>query len=123
MVISGMVFLQGELYWVELDEPVGSEPGYSHPHVVVQNNVFNQSRIKTIVMCALTSNLKRAQDPGNIALNPGEAGLPKPSVVVVSQILTQNKEQLGDYIGTLSKSRVRQILDGVRLVTEPREVE
>jgi len=118
-----MVVLQGEIYWVELDEPSGSEPGYNHPQVVIQNNVFNQSRIKTVVMCALTSNLKRAQDPGNVALALGEAGLPKPSVVVVSQILTQDKEQLGDYIGTLSKSRIRQILDGVRLLTEPREVE
>jgi mRNA interferase MazF len=111
------------VYWVELDEPFGSEPGYNHPYVVIQNNVFNQSRIKTVVMCALTSNLKRAQDPGNVALDLGEAGLTKPSVVQISQILTVDKSEIGDYIGALSRSRVRQILDGVRLLTEPREAE
>ncbi len=118
-----MVVLQGEVYWVELDEPSGSEPGYNHPYVVIQNNVFNQSRIKTVVLCALNSNLRRAQDPGNVALNQGEAGLTKVSVVQVSQLLTLDKSQLGDYIGTLSKSRIREILDGVQLVTKPREVE
>lgn len=118
-----MVIRQGEIYWAELDEPLGSEPGYNRPYVVIQNNVFNQSRIKTVLLCTLTSTLRRGQDAGNVTLNAGEAGLPKPSVAVVSQIVTLDKSQLGDYIGTLSKSRVRQILDGVRLVTEPREVE
>ena len=118
-----MVIRQGELYWAELDEPLGSEPGYMRPYVVIQNNVFNQSRIKTVLLCALTSNLKRAQDPGNVALNAGEAGLSKQSVVVVSQLVTLDKSQLGDYIGTLSQSRVRQILEGLRLLTEPRDVD
>ncbi len=117
-----MVIRQGELYWAELDEPLGSEPGYTRPYVVIQNNVFNQSRIKTVLLCALTSNLRRGQDPGNVPLNAGEAGLPKPSVVV-SQLVTLDKSQIGDYIGTLSKSRVRQILDGVRLLTEPRDLD
>lgn len=108
---------------MELDEPSGSEPGYNHPYVVIQNNVFNQSRINTVVVCALTSNLRRAQDPGNVALNSGEAGLTKASIVQVSQLLTLDKSQLSDYIGVLSKNRVRQILDGLRLLTEPREVE
>lgn len=118
-----MVIRQGEVYWAELDEPLGSEPGYTRPYVVIQNNVFNQSRLNTVLLCAFTSNLRRGQDPGNVTLNAGEAGLPKPSVVVVSQLVTLDRTQLGDYIGTLSKSRVRQILDGVRLLTEPREVE
>ena len=118
-----MVIRQGEIYWVELDEPIGSEPGYSHPQVVVQNNVFNSSRMKTVTMCALTSNLRRGQDPGNVALDLGEGGLTKPSVVLVSQILTLDRDQLGDYIGIVSKNRVRQILDGLRLMTEPRELE
>ena len=118
-----MVINQGDIYWIELGEPCGSEPGYSHPHVVLQNNVFNRSRIHTVVVCALTSNLKRGDVPGNVLLEPGEANLPKPSVVVVSQIFTVDKTQLGEYIGTLSTRRVRQILDGIRLLTEPREVE
>ena len=80
---------QGDIFWVELDEPTGSEPGYRHPHVVIQNNIFNRSRINTVVICALTSNLKRAEAPGNILLEKGEADLPKQSVVVVSQIFTE----------------------------------
>ena len=118
-----MVINQGDIYWVELEEPTGSEPGFRHPHIVIQNNVFNRSRINTVVVCALTSNLKRAEIPGNVLLEDGEANLPKHSVVNVSQIFTVDKLQLEEYIGTVSKGRVRQILEGVRLLTEPREVE
>lgn len=118
-----MVIQQGDMYWVDLGEPVGSAPGYRHPHVVIQNNLFNQSRMNTVVVCALTSNLKRANAPGNVLLQEGDAGLPKQSVVVVSQIFTIDKTQLDEYIGTLSAKRMRQILDGIRLLTEPREVE
>jgi mRNA interferase MazF len=118
-----MVINQGDVFWVELEEPVGSAPGYRHPHVVVQNNVFNRSKIDTVVVCVLTSNLKRAGAPGNVSLDPNETGLPKPSVVIVSQLFTVDRTQLDEYVGTLSKERVRQILDGIRLVLEPRELE
>ncbi|HEX4949520.1 MAG TPA: type II toxin-antitoxin system PemK/MazF family toxin [Blastocatellia bacterium] len=118
-----MVIQQGEVFWVDLGDPIGSAPGYRHPHVVIQNNLFNHSRMNTVVVCALTSNLKRANAPGNVLLQEGDAGLPKRSVVVVSQIFTVDKSQLDEYIGTLSAKRVRQILDGIRLLTEPREVE
>ncbi|MDX2039697.1 MAG: type II toxin-antitoxin system PemK/MazF family toxin [Acidobacteriota bacterium] len=118
-----MVINQGELYWVDFDEPIGSEPGYRHPHVVIQNNACNHSRLNTVLLCELTSNLKRATIPGNVLLNEKEAGLPKQSVVAVTRIVTVDKSQLGAYIGTLSSKRVRQILDGIRHVTEPRELE
>jgi mRNA interferase MazF len=118
-----MVIQQGDIFWIELDEPSGSAPGYIHPHVVVQNNVFNQSRINTVVVCALSSNIKRATAPGNVLLEMGEANLSKQSVVVVSQLFTIDKSDLGDLIGTLSKNRVRQILDGIGLILEPREVQ
>jgi mRNA interferase MazF len=101
---------------------VGSEPGYSHPHVVIQNNVFNQSRIQTVVVCTLTSNLRRAKAPGNVPLEPGEGNLSKESVVVVTQLFTVDKTQLGEYIGSLSRKRVNQIVEGVRLAIEPRDV-
>ncbi len=117
-----MVIHQGDVYWIELGDPSGSEPGYKHPHVVVQNNLFNQSRIHTVIVCPLTSNLKRAQAPGNIQLERGEANLPKPSVVNVSQVFTVDKAQIGDHVGTLSPARVRAILDGIQLVLEPREL-
>lgn len=118
-----MVINQGDIYWVDLDEPSGSGPGYSHPHVVIQNNVFNASKIHTVIVCALTSNIKRAQAPGNVLLEQGEDNLPKQSVVLVSQIFTVDKSQLGEFIGKLSERRVRQILEGIYLLTEPRNLE
>lgn len=118
-----MVINQGDIYWVEIDEPTGSEPGYTHPHVVVQNNLYNQSKIRTVIVCALTSNLKYATVPGNVTLETGEANLPKASVVNVSQILTVDKTQLGEYIGTVSSKRVNEILDGIFLLVEPRDLD
>ena len=118
-----MVVNQGDVYWVDLGEPEGSEPGYERPFVVVQNNVFNFSRLNTVIVCALTSNMRRAATPGNVELNAGEANIPKPSVVLVTQVYTIDKTQLGTYIGTLSRRRIRQISDGLQLVTEPRDME
>lgn len=118
-----MVILQGDIYWVDLGTPIGSAPGYHHPHVVIQNNLFNQTRLNTVLMCAMTSNLKRAEAPGNLLLNLNEGGLPKRSVVLVSQIVTIDKSQLGDYVGTLSGKRVQQILTGIKLLTDPHEAE
>jgi mRNA interferase MazF len=118
-----VVIRQGDIYWIDLGEPAGSEPGYRHPHVVVQNDVFNTSRINTVVVCALSSNLKRANAPGNVALNVGEGGLPKACVVVVSQLFTVDKEQLEEQIGTLSAQRVRQILDGIDMVLKPKDLD
>jgi mRNA interferase MazF len=118
-----MVINQGDIYWIELDEPKGSEPGYSHPHVVVQNNVFNASRINTVIVCALTSNTKRAEAPGNVLLEKGEANLSKQSIVLVSQIFTVDKTQLGEFIGTLSERRVKQIIEGIYLMTEIRNLD
>src|SRR2546426_700651 len=70
-----MVINQGDIFWLTLAEPAGSSPGYRHPHVVIQNNLFNQSRIHTAVVCTLTTNLKRAAAPGNVLLDSGEGGL------------------------------------------------
>jgi len=118
-----VVIRQGDIFWIELGDPDGSGPGYRHPHVVVQNDVFNRSKIKTAVVCALTSNLKRAQAPGNVLLKEGEADLPKQSVVIVSQLFTVDKSLLDGYVGRLSKTRIRQVLDGIHLLMEPREIE
>ena len=114
---------QGDVFWIDLDDPAGSGPVYRHPHVVVQNDLFNRSRINTVVVCALTSNVRRAATPGNVLLEPGEANLPRESVVNVSQVFTVDKSQLWDRIGTLSPDRVRQIVAGIRLLVEPRDIE
>jgi mRNA interferase MazF len=113
---------QGDVYWIDLDEPRGSGPGYRHPHVVVQNNVFNASKIGTVVVCALTSNLKRAEAPGNVLLKKGEANLKKDSVVNVTQLVTVDKTDLVEKIGTVTPARVRQIVAGIQLLIEPREI-
>src|SRR3972149_8212390 len=117
-----MVIRQGDIFWVDLATPSGSAPGYRHPHVVVQNNLFNQSRINTVVVCALTSNLKRAGAPGNVLLAKGEANLNKASVVNISQLVTVDKSDLTEKIGTLSPSRIDQITDGIKLRIEPRQI-
>ena len=116
-----MTIRQGDVYGIELGEPKGSEPEYLHPHVVVQNDVFNQSRINTVVVCALTSNVKRAAVPGNVLLAKGEANLKKESVVNVSQIVTVDKTDLTEKIGAVSSARMKQIISGLKLLIEPRE--
>src|ERR671916_605528 len=101
---------RGDLFWMGQDDQRGPVPGYPHPHVVVQDDVFNHSRIATVVVCALTSNLHRAKEPGNVLLGAGEGDLPKQSVVVVSQISSVDKARLGERIGSLSDPRGGQIL-------------
>lgn len=97
---------QGDIFWVQ------SESGIPHPHVVIQSD----SHLESVVICALTSNLNKASMPGNVVLDAGEATLPRPSVVEVSKISTVRKTQLGDYIGSLSAERVRQIEAGQRFL-------
>ena len=109
-----MEIKQGDIYWLQLDTPGGATAGYPHPYIVIQDDVINGSRISTVVVCATTSNKKRATEPGNVLLEAGEANLPKQSVIVVSQVDTVEKTQLGEYIGTLSQPRVEQILAGMR---------
>jgi mRNA interferase MazF len=117
-----MVIAQGDVFWLDAGTPPGSGPGFRRPHVVVQNDVFNASRIQTTVLCSLTSNLARAKAPGNVLLREGEAKLPRPSVVNVSQIVTVDKSVLTEKIGTLSRQRILEIVAGLRLVLEPREL-
>jgi mRNA interferase MazF len=117
------VIRQGDVYWVDLGEPAGSGPGFLRPYVVIQNNVFNLSRINTVVVCALTSNMRRGQAPGNVTLRQGEANLPKPSVINISQLYTVDKAALQDKIGALSERRVLDIIRGIQLLMEPRNID
>jgi len=105
---------RGDLYWLVTDDDRGSVPEIPHPYVVVQDDVFNRSRIATVVVCGLSSNLKRAHEPGNVLLDEGEGNLDKRSVVIVSQVSSVAKAKLGAQIGTLSADRVEQILAGLR---------
>ena len=112
---------QGDVFWADI-APVDSSPGYARPFLVIQNNAFNSSRISTVVTCALTTDLRRAGDPGNVLLYPGEANLPAQSVVNVSQIATVDQRRLRARIGMLSSERVSEVLRGIDLVLQPREV-
>jgi len=112
---------QGDIFWVDIDEPYGSEPGGRRPFVVVQNNMYNFSRIRTVVACAITTNLKREAAPGNVLLNRGEGNLPRESVVNISQVITLDRQILGERIGTLSSRRIQEIISGLRMLLEPRE--
>lgn len=117
-----MVIKQGDVFWVDLGEPSGSEPAYRHPHLVIQNNVFNRSRINSVVVCSLTPNLQRAESPGNVLLEEGEANLPKQSVVNITQIFTVDKGDLTEKIGSLSRSRMARVLEGIELLIKPRDI-
>ena len=113
---------QGDVFWIDLGEPFGSEPGFRRPYVVIQNDVFNRSGLQTVVVCGLTTNLQRAGSPGNVLLDQGEGNLRKQSVVNVTQIMTVDKSRLAERVGTLSASRLLQILTGIRIVLWPREL-
>ena len=106
-----MGVMQGDLFWIAPNETNGIESDHTHPHVVVQVNAQNK-----VTVCALTTNLKRAKDPGNVLLDEGEAGLPKQSVIVTSQVSRVDVIQLGEFIGTLTEQRIQQILAGIRFL-------
>lgn len=108
------VINRGDLVWIEPAAAPDIAPRHRHPYVVVQDDVFNRSRVATVIVCALTTNLRRATEPGNVLLNAGEGDLPRQSVVVVSQIDAVEKTALGERIGVLSAARVDQILAGLR---------
>ncbi len=105
---------RGDIFWIDPDAERGSVPGFPHPHVVVQDDVFNRSRVHSVIVCALSTNMKRANEPGNVLLEPGEGNLEKQSVVIVSQVSAVDRANLGDCIGSLTHERVEQILAGLR---------
>jgi mRNA interferase MazF len=118
-----VVIRQGDVYWADLGPLRGSAPAFLRPVVVVQNDLFNRSRIGTIVVCALTSNLRRAAVPGNVLLDEDEAGLPRRSVVNVSQLVTLDRGDLAERLGGLSEERMEDVLGGIFLLLEPRRLE
>lgn len=111
------------MFWLDMEEAEGSEPGFRRPCVVVQNDAANRSLLGTTIVCFLTSNLKYAYANGNVLLDTSEAGLPKQSVVNVSQIHTVAKSLLTEYIGSLTPERVRRVVGGIeRFLTPTQDV-
>lgn len=107
---------RGEIWWSALGSPSGSEPGYRRPVLILQTNEFNESRLRTVVVAAITSNLRLADAPGNVRCRPQETGLRKTSVVNVSQVATIDKKNLHEKTGRISGRLLARIEDGLRLV-------
>lgn len=110
------MIVQGEVWWADLAEPSGSEPGFRRPVVVVQGDAFNRSRIATVVCVALTSNLRWADAPGNVLLPARTTGLPKDSVANVSQLVTLDREALTEPVGALPAKKLELVLLGIDIV-------
>ncbi len=111
-----MVVRRGEIWWASLPDPQGSGPGFRRPVLVVQDNPFNESRIRTVVVAAVTSNLRLAEAPGNILLYQDESRLPRDSVINVSQILTVDKAFLAEQVSVLRANVMARVDAGLKLV-------
>ena len=107
---------RGDIWWVELSEPQKSEPGYKRPVVVIQANSFNKSKINTTICAVITSNLKLAEAPGNIILYANTSGLPKDSVINISQIITVDKSYLVEKVGELTGKQIKCLSNSLKLI-------
>lgn len=107
---------RGEVWWASLPAPTGSGPGYRRPVLVVQANPFNQSRIATVIVAVVTSNLALAQAPGNVRLAKSESGLGKPSVINVAQLITLDRSLLTERVRMLPATGMARLDEGLRLV-------
>jgi mRNA interferase MazF len=111
-----MVVERGQIWWADLDEPRGSEPGLRRPLLVVQDDAFNRSRLNTVIAVVLTSNLRLVDAPGNVLIPAKAAGLPKESVANVSQIITIDRDFLNEPAGKLPRQLMKTVEDGLRTV-------
>ncbi|MCF6334772.1 MAG: type II toxin-antitoxin system PemK/MazF family toxin [Spirochaetales bacterium] len=107
---------RGDIWWADLSDPIGSEPGFRRPVIVIQGDSLNRSRIATVICVPLTSNLQWADAPGNVSLSSNLTGLPKDSVVNVSQIITIDRQTLTEPVGKLSTNKTELILSGIDVV-------
>jgi mRNA interferase MazF len=111
-----LVAQRGEIWWASLREPLGSEPGYRRPVVILQADEYNRSAIRTVIGVVLTTNLRLADAPGNVLLRSHQTGLPKDSVASVTQLVTADKSFLTECVGRLPAPLLARIEDGIRHV-------
>ncbi|MEB3281655.1 MAG: type II toxin-antitoxin system PemK/MazF family toxin [Lyngbya sp.] len=107
---------RGEIWWATLPDPVGSAPGYRRPVLIVQDDTFTQSRLRTVIVVIITSNTRLAEAPGNVLLPNEATGLPRDSVANVSQILTIDKSVLTEKVGTLPGHLQEEVNEGLRMI-------
>lgn len=106
---------RGEIWWASLPPPVGSSPGFRRPVLVVSSDSFNRSKIATIIATLVTTNLRLADAPGNVRISGQATGLPKPSVVNVSQVVTLDRALLTSRAGRLGPAQMASVERGLRL--------
>jgi mRNA interferase MazF len=111
-----VVIQRGDIWWASLPDPAASGPGYPRPVLIIQSDRFNQSQINTVVIAIITTNTKLADSLGNVLLTIRQSGLPKVSVVNISQLFTIDESLLDDYVSTLSEGTMEQIDRGLRLI-------
>ncbi|MCL2639913.1 MAG: type II toxin-antitoxin system PemK/MazF family toxin [Phycisphaerales bacterium] len=111
-----MVISQGDVWWTDFGDPIGSAPGYRRPAIVVQSDILNRSNIATVICVPLTSNLKWERMLGNVFLSAKTTGLPKDSVANVSQITTLNKSSLIEYVGKIPTKNLQLVLAGIDVI-------
>jgi mRNA interferase MazF len=108
--------IRGEIWWASLRAPLGSEPAYRRPVLIVQADSFNRSKIDSVIAVVITSNLRLTQAPGNVPLTKRQSGLKRDSVVNVSQVVTLNKSFLTERVGRVPVAKIREVDEGLRLV-------
>ena len=113
-----MVIARGEVWWADLPEPTGSAPGYRRPVLIVQSDTFNRSRIATVTVVALTGNIRLLEAPGNVLLPAQASGLPRDSVVNVSQVLTVHRDVLMERVRPLSPAMLKHVNEGLRFALD-----
>ena len=111
-----MVIRHGSIYWIDFSPGKESEPAGRRPGLVIQNNALNDSRLNTVIVLAVTSTLKYGELPGNVSLKKGEANMPKACVINVTQIKSVDKRSINEKIGTLSKGKMSEVIEGMKLV-------
>ena len=111
-----MVVTRRDVWWADLDEPRGSEPGFPHPLLIIQADGFNRSRLRTVLGVVLTSNARLVDMPGNVLLPAKSTGLPRDSVANVTQIVTLDEDHLSHRVGHISPRLMRRVDDGLRRV-------
>ena len=111
-----MTIRRGQIYWLDFGQPRGSEPAYERPAVIIQDDFFNLTKLNTVIVAIVTTNLRLAEMDGNVLLMPRANGLKAESVVNITQIYTVDKSLLSDLIGEVSKSEMKQIESGLRLI-------
>lgn len=108
--------IRGEVWWADLGLPLGSEPGFKRPVLIIQDNSFNRSRIQTVIVASITSNSALGEAPGNVYLNKEESGLPKDGVINISQISTIDKRRLLEKVGVLTRLTISEVNIGLEMI-------